>query len=106
MIEDVNVYDCEEKGCGRKFNTREALLSHYQRRHVNLFNKYNDDIPEVIEENGHKGDVDVIDTLTDSQMLSTTSLERVRIITEEMIGIGTKYAGLDEVEEVTDAIIV
>ena len=76
---------------------RDNLLNHYQRRHIHLFKKYkdNEEIPEVIEDNTNKT-IDV----NDSQMLSTTSLERVRVITEELLGVGVNYAGLDEVEEV------
>jgi hypothetical protein len=98
MIVDVSMYDCEEIGCGRKFESKEELLEHYQRRHINLFNKYKDfeEIQEVIDEPEIKALVDV----NDSQMLSTTSLERIRVINEEMLGIGIKYAGLDEIEEV------
>jgi hypothetical protein len=101
MIDDVSLYDCEEKGCGRKFDNREALLNHYQRRHIDLYHKFQDseEILEDIDENVNKDK----DILSESQMHSTTSLERVRMITEEMIGVGVKYGELDEIEEVSES---
>jgi hypothetical protein len=111
IVETSETYNCEEKGCGRKFEDKEGLLSHYHRRHIHLYNKYKDirqdeDIPEVINEERLDEEINKWSiekssaTVTDSMSLSTTGLERLKIITEELLGVGTKYAGLDEIEEV------
>ncbi len=82
MIEISETYDCEQKDCGRKFQSQDDILLHYQRRHPNLYEKYK----QVIK-------IEYKETLPSG---------KVRIITEEMLGIGIQYAGLDEIEEVRD----
>jgi hypothetical protein len=108
MLNDSETYDCEEKGCGRKFETKDGLLSHYQRRHINLYNKYKDIKPndfseKTLVENMQTSNTSMLDnsmSLSHSQSLVSTSTERIRIITEELLGVGTKYADIDEIEEV------
>jgi hypothetical protein len=79
MIEITETYNCEQNDCGRKFQTKDDLLSHYQRRHNDLYEKYK--------------------TILKIEYKETQSSGKVRIITEEIVGVGTKYACLDEIEE-------
>lgn len=83
MIEISETFDCKYIECGRKFKTKEELLSHYERRHEKLIplssNTKESQIIEIDENN-----IEI----------------KIKIITEEMIGIGTKYADIDEIEEV------
>jgi hypothetical protein len=80
MIEISETFDCEQTDCGRKFENQDDLLSHYQRRHLNLYEKYKP-TPNI-------------------EFKETQPSAKVRIITEEMVGVGTQYASLDEIEEV------
>jgi hypothetical protein len=80
MIEISETFDCQDKECGRKFKTKEELLSHNERRHQNFLSK-------------SKESQNTIDEEKNNQI-------KIKIITEEMIGVGSKYADLDEIEEV------
>ena len=84
MIEISETFNCQDKECGRKFKTEEELSSHYERRHQNLLlrsSKSEDSQIPTIEE-------------------KLNNQNKIKIITEEMIGVGSKYADLDEIEEV------
>lgn len=41
MITIQESLTCEEKECGRKFNSSELLMQHYKKWHVHLYDKYN-----------------------------------------------------------------
>ena len=80
MIEISETFNCQDLDCGRKFKTKEELLSHYERRHENLLDYSKNDF-----------NINDVKSINDN---------KIKIITEEMIGIGLKYADLDEIEEV------
>jgi hypothetical protein len=117
MIDLDETYDCEALGCGRKFSSYEELLDHYNRRHPILYERYTkndlfiqiDDKINQIEKDIKENEIPEVkfvyklnETFTDSLCESTTSQneQKVRIVTEEMIGMGSKYKYLDEIEDV------
>lgn len=150
MIEEnVETYSCEEKGCGRKFESVDKLMDHYKRRHKNLYEKHlsgkkpddkskklldelydkindieknaenlidYDDIEKEVEKTiifneeniNFKEETNSMKSKSNSMSLTTSenfsnqnqNQKKVTVITDEMIGVGSKYADYDEIDEV------